>query len=94
MVDCLWCGTTGSELSIVGGLNGRVGGGGGGFGVLLGYFSLPFSLVFSLKSMVIVRVVDEYCVVSSNREGGNGEGRLGGVVSPFLYLVSFFFSER
>ena len=26
--------------------------------------------------------------------GGDGEGRLGGVVSPFLYLVSFFFSER
>ena len=28
-IDCsgLWCGTTGPELSIVGGLNGRVGGG-------------------------------------------------------------------
>ena len=37
---------------------------------MLGYFSLQFSLVFSLKDMVIVRVVDEYCIVSSNRGGG------------------------
>ena len=53
---------------------------------MLGYFSLPFSLVFSLKSMVIVRVVDEYCVVSSNREGGEWRGEVGGGCFAFSVL--------
>ena len=60
---------------------------------MLGYFSLQLSLVFSLKGMVIVRVVDEYCIVSSNREGrgGDGEWGMGGGGFVFFVLGKFVF---